>query len=278
MTKKRHPNSPIENMSKRGSAPSQTAPSKFETSLDKLVKIELITINDKPYFGQATDDELLYIWVNVFNRSKDELYGVFSTKSLTRNVRATFRLNKPTKLHEIYKSEVFTYEKFLEDNKTEIISGRIIGFNSKKAVELGQKVNIQVRTNFGVEVEGVVNWIKLYGLVHNADFIKNPETGLMTEIVRVEVVLKEHVPEYLPMYGQKCQVMYPGIPRLCNNCYTFDHYRRDCNNRSRDWIEYVIQLTKDQRISHEYIGTWKRAIQRWENANAEKAQNPDDTL
>lgn len=251
--------------------------SKFETPLDKLVKIEMLTINGRPYFGQISDDELIYIWVKVFNRSKDELFGVKGTKSLNRLVRATYKLNVPLKLKDICPSEGFTYEKFLEDNKVEVVTARILGYNSTKPVELGQKATILVKTNYGVEIEGVVNWIKLFGNVFSQTYVKNEDTGLMSDVVEIEVVLRDHVPEYLPIYGQKCLVMYPGIPKLCNKCYTFNHYRKECNNHQRDWIEYVIQLCKDRKISHEYIGSWKNAIQRWQNANADKADD-DDSL
>jgi len=247
--------------------------SKFETSLDLVVKIELISINDQPYFGQVTDDELMYIWIEVFKRKKDELFGAIATKSLTRLVRATFKLRNPTKLRDIAKDEHFSYEKFLDDGKTETIRGRFLGYNAVKPVELGQKAIISVKTNFGVEPDGVTNWLKIYGTIYSQSFVKNPTTGLMSDVIEAEMVLKEHIPEYLPMYGQKCLVSYPGIPKLCNKCFTFDHFRRECKNKQRDWIEYVIQLTRSQKISHELIGSWKNAIQRWEKANAENAEN-----
>jgi len=242
--------------------------------------IELLTINDHPYFGQISEDELIYIWVVVLNRSKEELIGVIGTKSLTRLVRGTFRLKAPIKIRDVFQTEEFKYEK-VDESGTETITARVLGFHRVKPVELGQKAVVQVKTNFGVEAEGVTNWLKLYGNVITQTFVKSNLTGLSTDVVEAEIILKEHIPEYLPMYGQKCQVSYPGIPKLCNKCYKFNHFRKECNNKSKDWIEFVIEYISQNRISHELIGTWKGAIQRWENANADEKpidENADDSL
>jgi hypothetical protein len=95
---KRQATSPKENMSKKQPV------TKCEADPDTLVKIELETINGKPFFGQASGDELMYIWCQVFKRNKEELFGTTSSRSLTMNVRATYKLKEPTKLANIYPS------------------------------------------------------------------------------------------------------------------------------------------------------------------------------
>lgn len=263
---KRAASSPRENMSKKGSGQNH------EASLDTLVRIEFESINGKPYLGQVSDDELIYVWVKVFNRNKDELFGITSTKTLTRNVRATYKLKSPIKLQEICETGCFAYEKFLDDGGSEEITGRVIGFGSTKPAEIGELTKISVKTNFGVEPAGILAWLKLYGTVASQhDFKTNLSTGLKTDIFETEIVLKKHVEEYLPMYGQKVQVYYPGIPRMCNRCYRAGHLRRDCNNKKRDWIVYVISLIEGG-VQRELVGSWKNAISRWENANS----NPEE--
>jgi len=178
-----------------------------ETDQNTLVKIELDTINRKPYFGQISDDKLIYIWVTVFRRAKDELFVVTSTKTLTRNVRATFKLKKATQLQDIHDGECFSYEKFLDDGASKEITGRIIGYNSVKPAELGETTKITVKTNFGVEASGVLHWLSLYGTVAPlCNFITNPSTGLKTDVFQANIILNKHVEEYLPMYGQKAVV------------------------------------------------------------------------
>jgi len=243
-----------------------------------VVKIELLTINNRPYFGEVSDDEQLYIWMSVLGRKKEEISGAFATKSLSRLVRITYRLVTPIKLREIYCTETFKYDKILDDDAFETITGRLLGYNCVKHVELGQRALITVKTNFGVEPEGVTNWLKLYGNVISQRYLKNKETDLDTDVIEAEVVLKEHIPEYLPMYGQKCQVSYAGIPKLCNNCFMFNHYRKECKNKKMDCVEYIIQLIMDQKISHELVGTWKNAMKRWEDANSDAALLDDEDL
>jgi hypothetical protein len=259
---KRQATSPRENMAKNTKAD-------YEVDTETLVKIELETLNGKPYLGQISDDELIYIWVKVFNQSHDNLFGVTSTKTLTRNVRATFKSNSPVKLTDLSKTAEFVYEKFPDDGQSEVISGKILGFGALKPAQLGELVKVTVKTNFGVAAPGVLDWLKNYGtLSASHQFVVNPSTGKHTDVLQTEIVLRRHIEEYLPMYGQKVQVYYPGMPRMCNRCYTVGHLRRECNNKKREWIEYVISLLQDGRFSEEMVGTWRNAVARWKNANA----------
>ncbi len=253
----------------------------FETDPDCLLKIELLTINDKPYFGTATDDELIYIWVNVLGRKFEELFGVTSTRTLTRHVRATYKLKTPIR-QEVFESldgPDFRYEKFLDDGQSEVISGRILAFGASKPAELGELIKVSVKTNFGVEPTGVLNWLKLYGTVSSSEhnFVStNKTTGLRSDLFVAEIVLKKHIEEYLPMYGQKVQVNYNGIPRMCNRCYLTGHLRRDCNNKKKEWLAYVSDLV-EAGVKTELIGSWKAAITRWKNANKDKPSTPFST-
>ncbi len=107
--------SPKENMAKRW-----TSQNSFETDAETLVKID--TINEKPFFGQVIDDDLLYLWITVLGRKKGELFGITSTKTLTRKVRATFKLKAPISLTQAFESGTFSYEKFLDDGQSETIT------------------------------------------------------------------------------------------------------------------------------------------------------------
>jgi hypothetical protein len=246
-------------------------PAACESDVETLVKIELESINGKPYYGQISDDELVYIWVSVFGKKKEDLFGVTSTKSLTRKIRGTFKLNAPAKLHELFQAANFSYQKVLDDGSVDVVTGRIIGYGDSKPVELGELAKITVKTNFGVEPFGILTWLRLYGTVpvsSNNGFVVSESTGLKTDIFEAEIILKKHVDEYLPMFGQKVIVNYPGIPKMCNHCYVSGHLRRDCNNKKREWVEYIIDLINNHGVKRELIGTWTKAVSRWENANA----------
>jgi len=260
MSSKRPPTSPIFNMNKK---------EKFnphETSKDKIIKVEFDTINGKPYFGQISEEELLFVWISVFKKPRELLFGIKSTKSLTRNVRATFKLTASVKLQEEFPNEHFSYENFLDDGQVEKVTGRILGY--KKKAEIGQITKITITTNFGVEPPGILNWLQRYGTVSaKYNFVQNPETGVFTDVFETEICLNRHIPEYLPMYGQKVSVEYPGIEKVCNRCYTPGHMRRECGNSPREWIKFVIDFIKEENIPSELIGSWENAIERYHNAN-----------
>jgi hypothetical protein len=269
---KRPATSPKENMAKniRKTSQSSLAGSSHESDLNTVVKLELLTLNGKPYLGQITDDELVYIWVKVLNRKREELFGITSTKTLTRNIRATYKLVSPTPLEELFESGLFTYEKFLDDGSRDVITGKILGYGAGKPAEIGDVVKISVKTNFLVEPTGVLNWLKLYGVptLKKGDFQTNATTGFKNDIYEVEIVLKHHIPEYLPMYGQKVQVSYPGIPRTCNRCFKVGHLRRECQNIKKEWVQYIVELL-DSGLNLELIGSWKNAVKRWKDANGQ---------
>ncbi len=230
-----------------------------------IVRIELETINGKPYFGQVSDDELVYIWVQVFHRKLDDLFGVTSTRTLTRNVRGTYKLKRPIKLEE-FESGSFSYEKFLDDGSQEVITGKILGYGAQKPAEVGDLIKVTVKTNLLVEPSGILNWMKLYGVVTGGEYQTNRITGLKTDVFEVDLVLKRHIGEYLPIYGQKAQISYPGIPRQCNRCYRTGHLRRDCQNTKVDWIAYIIELLENG-LDETLIGSWKRAVDRFKSSN-----------
>jgi len=258
MSKKRPPTSPNENMNKKQAATYNP----FETAKEKVVKVEFLTINGKPFFGQISEDELIFLWVKVFNKDRDLLFGAISTKSLTRNVRATFKLTTPIKLQDEFPSEHFSYENFLEDGKTERVTGRILGYVA--VAEIGKKTQITVKTNFGVEPPGIVNWLQLYGVVSSTyNFRRNPDNGLYSDIFETEITLTKHVPEFLPMYGQKTTVNYPGIERVCNRCYNSGHLKRDCKNSPREWIRFIIDLVEEEKVPINYIGSWEKAVDKY---------------
>jgi hypothetical protein len=248
--------------------------SNHQANPETLIKVEFLSINDKPFYGQVSDDELLYVWITVFGRKKEELFGLTSTKSLTRNVRATFKLKEPIRLSEITERPDFGYEKFLDDGKVEVITGKFIGFGPKPA-EIGDFVKITARTGFNIEPAGILNWLKLYGQPSTkGDYLTNERTGLKTDVFECEIVLRRHIEEYLPIYGQKVQINYQGIPKQCNRCYIVGHLRRDCCNLKRDWIAYVSDLIEDNGIKEEMVGSWRIALERWRSSGASNKETP----
>jgi len=263
MSNKRSATSPAGNMSKKD----KDIINPHETAKEKVVKIELVSINGKPFFGQISEEEILYIWLTVFEKPRELLFGGISSKSLTRNVRVTFKLTAPIDLFKEFPSEHFSYEKFLGE-AAEKVEGRILGY--VKIATLGQPTLIEISTNFGVEPPGILNWLQRYGVTSSKYSFKKNDAGFYTDVFVIEVTLHRHVPEFLPMYGQKVVINYPGIPKVCVKCYRSGHMKRACNNPQRLWIDFISDLVEEENVPADYIGSWGKAIENHKNANIKR--------
>lgn len=252
--------SPIdERMQKRPTIPPPGPPS--NPVVDSLVTVEINSINGKPFYGEVTEDEILYLWIKVFKKQKDDLFGFTTSRSLDRHQRVGFKLNKPTSPDEIYPEAVFSFERYLDDGICEVISGRILGHGVPKPAQIGQLTKVTAKTNFKVDVQHVLAWLRKFGKVSNsARFIPN-SVGLSSDTIETEIVLQDHIPEYLPVYGQKILINYPGIPKVCNHCYKTGHLKRNCKATRVSWLEHVENLINSGAFEIELFGTWADLIQ-----------------
>jgi hypothetical protein len=74
----------------------------------------------------------------------------------------------------------------------------------------------------------------------------------------VNLKLKYHIPEFLPMWGKKARIYYHGIPSFCVGCYTVGHVKADCNENSISWKDY-INILLDTGIDKKLFGSWFRS-------------------
>ncbi len=227
-----------------------------------LFKFEVIGINDKPFYGALAECEILHIWEKTLGRDREELFAMSYNRSLTRNFRVTFKLNAITVPGEVYPEPNFVfYRKSANpdatDEEDDAIHCRIIGYNNVKPVELGQLTRITVNTNdFAVSPEDIIPWLAKFGSVSsNSDYERN-SLGIRTDVFETEIVLNKHIPEFLPIAGRKVQVAYPGIPKVCNNCFQTGHMKRSCKSKKKDWLERVAEIRKTGEFEDELFGGW----------------------
>jgi hypothetical protein len=74
----------------------------------------------------------------------------------------------------------------------------------------------------------------------------------------VNLKLRFHIPEYLPMWGKKARVYYHGIPSFCVGCYTVGHVKADCEENSISWKDFINNLL-DLGIEKRLFGSWFRS-------------------
>ena len=80
-------------------------------------------------------------------------------------------------------------------------------------------------------------------------------------ILKAKMQINNEIPQYLPMYGQKVRLYYRGIQKTCTNCYCNGHIRKDCQNKKRQWISYVMDFMEQYpNIPIDYYGRWAKVV------------------
>lgn len=82
----------------------------------------------------------------------------------------------------------------------------------------------------------------------------------MTEDCEIDLLLREHIPELLPIKGRRLRIYYHGIPKLCNNCYVQGHIKRACKEPKVDWTQFVSKLLHSGHFEEEMFGSWIQVL------------------
>jgi hypothetical protein len=86
-------------------------------------------------------------------------------------------------------------------------------------------------------------------------YIKNSR-GFNTPRYEVDLTLEEYPPEWMPMYGKKVRIFYPGMKIQCNACYGVGHMKRECKNERVGWMGYVSKLKDSGKFEATMFGSW----------------------
>lgn len=258
MALKRIANSPLD-------CSSSKMPPKTSNIFDKTTKIvfEVDELNGKKFYGALSEAELLYIWEKIFKRTKEEIFAMSHSRSLTRNFRATFILKNQIDNRDFFAEPNFEYRrKGDKEGETDVFACHFVGYNREAPAELGKLTRITVKTNdFAVDPVKIQAWLAKFGTVSaNFDFVKN-SLGIRSDVFETEIVLQRHVPEFLPIDGRKVCVSYPGIPKSCINCYMSGHMKRGCRRPKVEWIDKVNEFKKSGEFSNDMFGDWIDIIQ-----------------
>jgi len=86
-------------------------------------------------------------------------------------------------------------------------------------------------------------------------YLKNA-IGKDTDGITFELELKEHIPEWLPIQGQKIRIFYYGMQKQCNSCWTLGHQRWQCKGKKTNWRGYVDGMIASGRFAPAMYGKW----------------------
>jgi len=106
--------------------------------------------------------------------------------------------------------------------------------------------------------------------------------------IEVDVLLNKHMPEILPIKGNRIKFYYPGIKPLCIRCYTSGHNKWECNKKDKtNWLDFVIKFYKSEEVSDDMLGSWVETLKTyhpelnkkkpiWGNKNEDLRDNLDE--
>ena len=199
----------------------------------------------------------------------------------------TYRLRELMEVEKINPEEIILKRTRVDENgqkyKAEIIcKARNISENPRNSESENAQNKVWVKlddTQYKIESHEIIQWLELYGdvlsdvledqsEVNAADVDKDSdlsdsERDYMKCIVnrgngtvKVQMIINEDIPQYLPMFGKKIRVYYRGIIRTCTNCYQNGHLKRNCMNVKRQWVSYVMDFMNMNDVPKEMYGRW----------------------
>jgi len=259
---KRVATSPVEKQPKKAvMPPKRTANPAVEGT---KVIIEVFGKNESEHFGTLSEIELKSVWEKQLGRGMDEVFGMSQKRSLARHFRATFTLNVILQPSEVYSSDRLVFRRQIPngtEDDYDSIHCRILVINKPKPAEIGHNVRVTATTNdFSVSPDDIGKWLTKFGQIGSSyDYVKN-SIGARTDVLEVDLVLRKHIPEFLPIAGKKVQINYPGIPKACIRCYKTGHLKRNCKGVKVEWIDRVTELRKTGEFPDELFGDWIKIL------------------
>jgi hypothetical protein len=74
----------------------------------------------------------------------------------------------------------------------------------------------------------------------------------------------------IPMCGKKIKIYHKGISKQCMKCFGTGHFKRDCGEERKEWLDYVDSFMLEAKLPDEYYGNWTRLVEDWRMKNQEK--------
>jgi len=235
----------------------ESANSTIEEEGFNMPKISIVTLrvakrDGEDFKGSLDHVQGCQVWNDGLKLPEAWLFGVSIVKSANRPFLLEFQLNCEVEVDIIPK-----YCKVKIDNHDYTIE--LIPPQDFKA-NIGDEVTVRIkRTRWLLKPDQVTNWMKLYGeIIKPVEYEEAPGVQrLKTDELKCVIKLAKHIPNLLPAYGRRMNVVYSGQPIQCGRCFELNHLRANCTNEQADWIkDYVRRFYEEGHISSVLLGRW----------------------
>ena len=208
------------------------------------VVVDVLSIDGVHYAGTITPVEARkMIYESALGLSQDNLASI--TIGFNRGRIITFKLRQQIDLDDLYPREHFEFES-RAGTVMQVIACKIRGVrnpalrsstragsrmpmyaqNVPPPVDDGTRILRIIGCEFRLTESEILAWLSCFGEVINEITEEQFESeGLETDlppigngIYNVKIRLNKDIPNWLPMYGRKICVDYPGIKKQCSNC------------------------------------------------------------
>ena len=126
-------------------------------------------------------------------------------------------------------------------------------------------------------VSGITEDIEKIGGMSSGEEESQNEDDFSTGIYSAKIKLNKEIPQLIPMYGKKIKIYHKGIKKQCVNCYETGHFKKDCKNDRKDWLDYIDGFMLSASLPDELYGNWSKMVEDWRQKNPERhAKNRKD--
>jgi len=80
-------------------------------------------------------------------------------------------------------------------------------------------------------------------------------------LLSVKMEISKHMPEFVPLNGNRVRFHYGGIPKQCINCYKNGHIKQDCKDEKVSWYTYAERFAYMHDEYLHLFGKWRRILE-----------------
>lgn len=132
-----------------------------------IFKLDVVSCNGRDLCSvELGASDLEKIWTDSIIRELSDLTGYTSLKVKSgTEIRIQYQLRKPMSIKDIALESEFLHERE-GPRGTEILKCKVVGLNSLRATDIGEKVKATViAPNFDITPDQIINWLTRYGKI-----------------------------------------------------------------------------------------------------------------